>query len=110
MDALTVLRSRRSIRQYENRAVPREALETIVDCGRLAASGRGVQPWEFVVVTEAGMRKRLAKITEYGAFLADAPAAIVCSAGRRSTIWKMGAMPPKTSCSPRRRSAWEVAG
>jgi len=77
MDALTALRTRRSIRRYQNRPVPREALETIVDCGRLAATARGVQPWAFVVVTDPAMRARLAEICEYGKFLAGAPAAIV---------------------------------
>ena len=77
MDALTALRSRRSIRKYASRAVLREALETLVDCARLAATARGVQPWEFVVVTDAAMRRRLAEICEYGPFLANAPAAIV---------------------------------
>lgn len=77
MDALTALRARRSIRRYQNRPVPREALETIVDCGRLAATARGVQPWEFVVVTDAAMRGKLAGINEYGKFLVNAAAAIV---------------------------------
>ena len=77
MDALTALRTRRSIRRYQDRQVPREALETIVDCGRLAATARGVQPWEFVVVTEPGMRAKIAAITEYGKFIANTPAAII---------------------------------
>ena len=77
MDALTALRTRRSIRRYEDRAVPGEMLETLVDCARLAATARGAQPWEFVVVTDAGMRQRLADICQYGKFIAQAPAAIV---------------------------------
>ena len=77
MDALTALRTRRSIRRYQDRAVAREALETIVDCGRLAATARGVQPWEFVVITDAAMRVRLTELCEYGKFLAHSPAVIV---------------------------------
>jgi len=77
MDALTALRTRRSIRTYQDRPVPREALETMVDCARLAATARGVQPWEFVVVTDASLRAQLAEITEYGKFIAQAPAAVV---------------------------------
>jgi len=77
MDAITALRARRSIRRYQDRPVPREALETIVDCGRLAATARGVQPWEFVVITNRAMRGKLAEICENGRFLANAPAAIV---------------------------------
>jgi nitroreductase len=57
--------------------VSRESLETIVDCARLAATARGVQPWEFIIVTDASMRQRLAAICEYGSFLTQSPAAIV---------------------------------
>ncbi|HOJ39381.1 MAG TPA: nitroreductase family protein, partial [bacterium] len=62
MDALKVLKERRSVRSFQNRAVPREVITDIVDCGRLAATARNLQPWEFVVVTEAGTREKLAEI------------------------------------------------
>ncbi len=77
MDALTALRTRRSVRSYEERAVPREALETMVDCARLAATARGEQAWEFVVVTEQRMREQLAALCPNGKFLASTPAAVV---------------------------------
>lgn len=77
MDALTALRTRRSVRSFEERAVPREALETMVDCARLAATARGEQPWEFVVVTEPALRAQLAERCPNGKFLSIAPAAVV---------------------------------
>jgi len=77
MDALEALRGRRSIRSYENNPVKPELIETIVDAGRLAATGRGVEPWEFVVVTDSGMRTKLAEICEYGKFISQAPVCIV---------------------------------
>ena len=77
MDALEALRGRRSIRSYENNPVKRELIETIVDAGRLAATGRGVEPWEFVVVTDSGMRNKLAEICDYGKFISQAPVCIV---------------------------------
>jgi len=77
MDALEALRTRRSIRRFQETVVPREMVETIIDCARQAATARGVQPWEFVVVTEAGMRRRLAETLEYGKFVAQAPVAVV---------------------------------
>jgi nitroreductase len=51
MDALEAIRKRRSIRQYTGDAIPRQDLETIVDAGRLAATGSNQQPWDFIVVT-----------------------------------------------------------
>jgi len=76
MDALQAIRTRRSIRKYENKPIPKETLEAIVDCGRLAASGRNEQPWEFVVVTDPNIKQQIADATDYGKFIAQAAACI----------------------------------
>jgi nitroreductase len=77
MDALEALRTRRSVRRYDPaREIPRETLGQIVDCGRLAASARNTQPWEFVVVTDADRRAGIAALAAHGRFIADAPACI----------------------------------
>ncbi|UCC63024.1 MAG: nitroreductase family protein [Anaerolineae bacterium] len=52
MDTLEAIRKRRSVRHYTGEPIPRQDLETIVDAGRLAASGYNAQPWDFIVVTE----------------------------------------------------------
>jgi nitroreductase len=52
MDALEAIRKRRSVRKYTGDPIPRRDLETIVDAGRLAATGGNRQPWDFIVVTE----------------------------------------------------------
>ena len=59
MDALEAIRKRRSVRDYTGEPIPRGDLETIVDAGRLAASGHNNQPWAFVVVTERDMIQQL---------------------------------------------------
>jgi nitroreductase len=55
MDALEAIRKRRSVRKFTGDPIPREDLETIVDAGRLAATGSNKQPWDFVVVTQREM-------------------------------------------------------
>ena len=59
MDALEAIRKRRTVRRYTGDPIPRADLETIVDAGRLAATGGNRQPWEFVVVTDRGMINKL---------------------------------------------------
>jgi nitroreductase len=59
MDALEAIRKRRSVREYTGDPIPRQDLETIVDAGRLAASGHNNQPWDFVVVTDRDMIEQL---------------------------------------------------
>lgn len=77
MDALHLLKTRRCIRAYDPTPISKEILQDIVDCGRLAATARNEQPWEFVVVTDPEVRKRLAEIATHGKFIAEAPACIV---------------------------------
>jgi len=65
MDAIEVMRKRRTVRRYTGAPVPRADLETIVDCGRLAASGRNAQPWDFIVITDRAMITRLKIVADW---------------------------------------------
>ena len=82
MDAIEVLKTRRSVRAYKGEPVPRRIIEDIVDSGRLAPTANNVQPWEFVVVTDPGALRRIAGTTDYGSFIAQAPVC-VCVLCRR---------------------------
>jgi nitroreductase len=73
---INLLKERISVRKYEDRPVEREKLEVIVDAARYAPTARNEQPWELVVVTDAPKRAELAAITDYGKFIAGAPACI----------------------------------
>jgi len=76
MDALEALRTRRSCRRFADAEVGRDLVEQVLDAGRLAATARNEQPWEFVVVTDAAARAEIAAMTDYGPFIADAPVCI----------------------------------
>lgn len=77
MDAIECLKTRRSIRSYLPGTVEKSVIEDIVDCGRLAATGINVQPWQFVAVTRPETLRALAAITDHGKFIADVPCCIV---------------------------------
>ena len=76
MDMLEAIRERRSVRKFRQDPVERELLDQLVDSGRLAPTAMGKEPWGFVVVTEDDMRARIAGTTDYGKFIAEAPACI----------------------------------
>lgn len=44
--------SRRSIRKFADREIPREILDMILKCGYHAPSGHNMQSWRFTVLTE----------------------------------------------------------
>lgn len=77
MNALECMKTRRSVRQFEDKLIPREVIEDIVDCGRLAASAINIQPWIFIAVQHESRRKSISELTDYGKFIADAPLCIV---------------------------------
>jgi nitroreductase len=83
MDALEAIRKRRSVRQYTGDPIPREDLETIVDAGRLAATGGNRQPWEFIVVTERETIEQLKVAAQW----MDKAGAIVAVVLDDSTRW-----------------------
>jgi nitroreductase len=53
MDILEAIARRRSIRRFNDQAVPRELIEQILHAATLAPSGCNRQPWRFVVVQGA---------------------------------------------------------
>ena len=48
---LQSIQQRRSIRKYKSDAVPKEAIEQIIQAGRLAPSSKNRQPWQFIITT-----------------------------------------------------------
>ena len=84
MDAIECMKTRRSVRAYLDKPVDREVIEDIIDCGRLAASAINIQPWQFIVVQDAALRKKIADITDYGKFIEQAAVcvAVFCQDGK----------------------------
>jgi len=76
MDVLEAIKERRSIRNYEPKAVPEEKVTQVLEAGRWAPSASNSQPWKFIVVRDEEVRNELARVATYGRFLAQAPVAI----------------------------------
>lgn len=55
-----VVLTRRSIRRFTDEPVPDEVIEDCLDLAMLAPNSCNLQPWEFHVVREPGLRRRLA--------------------------------------------------
>ena len=76
MEAIEALKGRRSVRVYQEKPVPKEVIEEIIDTARLAPSANNIQPWEFIVVTDSATRKKVADLTDYGKFIAQSAACV----------------------------------
>lgn len=58
-EELALARERRSIREFSDRPVPRELLETALRIACTAPSGANQQPYRFVVVSDPELKKQI---------------------------------------------------
>ena len=56
---LNDMKSRRSVRQFSNRSIPLEVIENIVMTASSAPSGANKQPWKFIIVQEAELKRKI---------------------------------------------------
>ena len=71
------IRARRNVRSYEDRPIPAEHLDRILEAGWRAPSSMNDQPWDFVVCTERETLRELAATWRYSAHVGDSAATIV---------------------------------
>jgi nitroreductase len=77
MEVFEAVRTVLAVRAYQNKPVPPDAVQRIVEAGRLTASSRNAQPWHFIVVEEGETLRKLGTLARTGPYIAQAPLAIV---------------------------------
>ena len=77
MDVLEAIKLRRSVRSYDSRPIPPAVLEHMRQALRYAPSACNFQPWRFIFVTDAELRKQVARASNDQLWMADAPLTIV---------------------------------
>jgi len=79
METTEAIQAWRSIRRFKNEPIPEAALRSVLEAGRRAPSWENVQPWHFIVVEDAAVKEKLAKVASGQKQVARAPAVIaVC--------------------------------
>ena len=76
MDLYEIIRTRRSVRRYQDKPVPEDGLNRILDAARLAPSARNAQAWKFIVVRDPARRRQVAEAANNQTFIAQAPVVI----------------------------------
>jgi len=86
---MSLIQKRRSIRKFLDRSVDPEKIDLLLEAALRAPSSKGLNPWEFIVVTDRGLLERLSQAKEHGsAFLKHAPLGIVvCADPQTSDVW-----------------------
>lgn len=79
MDIIDSIKSRRSIRKYQNKQIPDQIIKEIIDCACHAPSTDNTQPWHFIVVKNKIIKTKLSNLHPYAGFIKNAP--VVIAAG-----------------------------
>ncbi|MFO8037068.1 MAG: nitroreductase family protein [Anaerolineales bacterium] len=90
MDALEVIFTRRSIRQYTDEPVTEEQVKTLLEAGMNAPSANNRQPWHFIVVDARECLNAIMEVHPHSKMLAQAPLAIIVCADitRSKRYWQ----------------------
>lgn len=85
LDVFETIKIRSSVRAFENIDVTEEEVKKLIDAARRAPSAGNIQPWEFVVVRKAEIKRRLAEAALNQSFIEEAPVVIVVCADEQQS-------------------------
>jgi len=77
MDVLETIRTRRSVRKFQDRPVPPQLIEQVLAAAMSAPSARNAQPWHFVVIDDRELLAEIPRINPNARMAAAAAAAIL---------------------------------
>jgi len=72
MNVYEAIRTKRAIRKFQDKPLPDEAVQQILNAGRLSQSSKNAQPWQFIAVRERAKLEALSKLGTWAGHLAGA--------------------------------------
>jgi len=70
------IRTKRAVRKFQDRPVPRAVILDILNAGRRSQSSKNQQAWQFIVIQDKAALKSLSECGTYAGHLAGAPLAM----------------------------------
>ena len=98
MDVFEAIKKRRSVRAYTSEEVTEKDVEKLIEAARLAPSAGNIQPWEFVIVTNAETKRRLSDAALHQTFIEEAPVVIIVCADVARSSWGYGSRGTNLYC------------
>jgi nitroreductase len=77
MEVFDAIHTVLAVRSFQDKPIPRETVQRIVEAGRLTASSMNGQPWHFIVVEDRDTIRTLGGMLRTGPYVAQAPLAVV---------------------------------
>ncbi len=84
-----LIKKRRSIRRFTSAAIETDQIERLKEAALRAPSSRGLNPWEFIFVTDRDLLDKLARAKPHGSSFMSSAAlgVVVCADPARSDVW-----------------------
>ncbi len=76
MNVYEAINKRRSVRVYQDKAIPEDVLNRILDAARLAPSAKNRQEWKLVVVKDKDTRQKMQEVANNQPFVSQASVVI----------------------------------
>ena len=76
MNVSDAIRTKRAVRQFQDKPLPEEVVRKILNAGRRSQSSKNNQPWQFIAIREKSVLKALSETGTYAGHLAGAALAV----------------------------------
>ncbi len=90
MDVFDAIKGRRSVRGYTSEAVSEKDIKKIIDAATWAPSAGNTQSWEFIIIRDVQIKRRLAAAALDQRFIMEAPVVIVVCANESRSSQRYG--------------------
>jgi nitroreductase len=76
MNVYEAINARRSVRAYQDKPIPEDVLNRILEAARVAPSAKNRQEWKLVVVKDKEMQKKMQEVANNQPFVSQASVVI----------------------------------
>ncbi len=88
MTLTEILKKRRSVRKFDGRAVPHEALESILSLALTAPSSKNTRSTRFMVIDKPELLEKISEMRDFGSsFLKDVPCGVLVMGDTAADLW-----------------------
>lgn len=72
MNVISAIHLKRAVRQFQDKPLPEDAVQVILNAGRRAQSAKNMQPWHFIALREKATLQALSRLGNWAGHMAGA--------------------------------------
>ena len=72
MNVTEAIRTKRAVREFQEKPLPLDAVQAILNAGRRSQSSKNEQPWQFIAIQDKAILKEISTLGQWAGHLAGA--------------------------------------